>query len=232
MITLHTFGPRFGLPDPSPFCMKAMVLLKMAGLEFQTRSADLRKAPKGKAPYMEDKGQIIADSTLIRFHLEKNYGIDFDDGLSEAERGVAWAFEKLCEDNLYWAILHARWVKDDNFNAGPKEFFEAIPAPIRLFLVPIIRRGVISNLKGQGMGRHTEAEIVEIAARGIDGIAGFLGDKPYLMGANPCGADAAVFSTVSGALVEMFDTPLIAATAKHSNLVEYRDRLMGEYFPD
>ena len=31
MITLYTFGPKFGLPDPSPFCMKALVLLKMAG---------------------------------------------------------------------------------------------------------------------------------------------------------------------------------------------------------
>jgi hypothetical protein len=27
MITLHTFGPYFGLPDASPFVIKAMLLL-------------------------------------------------------------------------------------------------------------------------------------------------------------------------------------------------------------
>jgi hypothetical protein len=32
MITLYTFGPYFGLPDPSPFVLKAEILLKMAEL--------------------------------------------------------------------------------------------------------------------------------------------------------------------------------------------------------
>jgi len=32
MITLYSFGPAFGLPDPSPFVTKAATLLKMAGL--------------------------------------------------------------------------------------------------------------------------------------------------------------------------------------------------------
>jgi glutathione S-transferase len=36
MIILYTFGPYFGLPDPSPFVMKAEVLLKMANLPFET----------------------------------------------------------------------------------------------------------------------------------------------------------------------------------------------------
>ena len=35
MITLFTYGPMFGLPDPSPFCMKAEILLKMAGLPYK-----------------------------------------------------------------------------------------------------------------------------------------------------------------------------------------------------
>ena len=60
MITLYIFGPKFDLPDPSPFCMKALVLLKMAGLEFNTDTANLSKAPKGKAPYMDDDGTIVA----------------------------------------------------------------------------------------------------------------------------------------------------------------------------
>jgi len=36
MITLYSFGPGFGLPDPSPFVTKAEVLLKMAELPYRT----------------------------------------------------------------------------------------------------------------------------------------------------------------------------------------------------
>ncbi len=36
MITLHTFGPAFGQPDPSPFVMKAMALLKLSGQPYTT----------------------------------------------------------------------------------------------------------------------------------------------------------------------------------------------------
>src|SRR5215471_11575809 len=82
MITLYTFGPAFGLPDPSPFVTKAEVLLKMAGLAYQTDLTGFRRAPKGKLPYIDDDGERIADSTFIRWHLEKKYGVDFERGLS------------------------------------------------------------------------------------------------------------------------------------------------------
>jgi len=102
VITLHTFGPFFGLPDPSPFVMKAETLLKMAQLPYRTDSGGFSKAPKGKLPYIEDDGTIIADSTFIRWHLEKKYRIDFDRGLDAAQKATGWAFEKMIEDNLYW----------------------------------------------------------------------------------------------------------------------------------
>ena len=61
MIILYTFGPCFGLPDPSPFVMKAEVLLKMANLPFETDTGGFNKAPKGKLPYIADDGEIIAN---------------------------------------------------------------------------------------------------------------------------------------------------------------------------
>jgi glutathione S-transferase len=105
MITLYTFGPGFGLPDPSPFVMKAEVLLKIAGLSYRVDSKGFSKAPKGKLPYIDDDGERIADSTFIRWHLEKMHKVDFDRGLSEEQRAVAWAFERTAEDHLYWALL-------------------------------------------------------------------------------------------------------------------------------
>ena len=150
MITLYTFGPAFGLPDPSPFVTKAEVLLKMAGLPYRMDTKGFRKAPKGKLPYIRDGEDIIADSTFIRLHLEKRYNIDFDEGLSPKERGLAWAVEKMCEDHLYWLLVYALWADDANFKRGPAKFFDAAPAPVRPFLKWFIRRRVKQALHGQG----------------------------------------------------------------------------------
>ena len=50
MITLYVFGPMLGLPDPSPMCMKAHALLKMAGHDYVVDTSGFNKAPKGKQP--------------------------------------------------------------------------------------------------------------------------------------------------------------------------------------
>lgn len=165
MITLYTFGPGFGLPDPSPFVTKAEVLLKMAQLPYRTDSGGFSRAPKGKLPYIADDGAIIADSTFIRRHIEKKYRIDFDPGLDAAQRATAWAFEKMIEDNLYWTVVHDRWMDDTNFRNGPMRFFDRVPAPLRPFVAALIRRRVRGALHGQGMGRHSDDEILALATR-------------------------------------------------------------------
>lgn len=233
MITLYTFGPAFGLPDPSPFVMKAEVLLKMSGLPYRTKPADVRKAPKKKLPFIKDTdGTVLANSTLIRFHLERAHGIDFDTGLSPAERGTAWAVEKLAEDNLYWVAMRERWLDDANFDKGPRQFFHALPAPLRPLIAAMVRREVKRNLWGQGLGRHAEEDLNAISARGIDAISDVLGDKPYVMGENPCGADAFVWPAITHLLCDFFDTPAGRSAAAHANLIAYRDRGMTRWYPD
>ncbi len=232
MITLYTFGPYFALPDASPFVMKAEVLLKMAALPYEIDTGGFNKAPKGKLPYIADDGAIVADSTFIRLHIEKKYGFDFDAGLSPPERGVAWAFEKMCEDHLYWAGLHARWMVDANFDKGPRQFFDEAPTALRPLIIAMVRRQVRRNLWGQGMGRHTTAEMEELVAPDINALADVLADKPYLMGDRPCGADAAIFPMIAHALCPRFETAIHTCAKQRPNLVAYNDRLMRQYFPD
>lgn len=233
MITLHTFGPAFGLPDPSPFVTKAEVLLKMAGLPYQKKRADVRKAPKKKLPYIEDEsGTVIADSTLIRFYLEHNRGIDFDKGLSPSERGAAWMIEKFCEDHLYWITLRERWLIDANFDKGPRHFFDPLPAPIRALVIAQYRRELRRNLWGQGLGRHSAAELEEIAARGIRAAAEFLGEKPFLIGDRPCGADATLWAFTFGLLTPFFESATRAVAEAHPNLAAYAERGRALWFPD
>ena len=149
---LQVFGPYFGLPDPSPFCMKAMVLLKLSGLDYQTEAGDVRKAPKRKFPVLIDNGKTIADTTFIRFHLENTYGIDFDAGLSDEQRGIAWMAEKLCEDHIYWIAMSERWMDENNFKRGPAKFFEDIPQPMRAGITWMVRRDIRRALHGHGIG--------------------------------------------------------------------------------
>lgn len=232
MITLCTFGPAFGLPDPSPFVMKSMMLLRLSGLDHETDTKGFNKAPKGKLPYIRDDGEVIADSTLIREHLERKYKIEFDKALSIKQRGAAWAFEKMCEDHLYWLVVQERWLNEANFNAGPRRFFKRAPAPLRPLVIAMVRRQIKRNLWGQGTSRHSDEERARIARRGIDAVADYLGDNQYFMGDAPCGADATIFAFSAGALCDRFNGPVREAALAHPNLVAYRDRMMAEFFPD
>jgi glutathione S-transferase len=232
MITLYAFGPAFGLPDPSPFVTKAEMLLKMAGQPFRIDTGGFNKAPKGKLPYIDDGGEKIGDSTFIRQHLERKYGIDFDNGLSAEQRAIAWAFEKMAEDNLYWTLVDARWLDDANFAKGPAQFFQKIPAPLRPFVVAMIRRTVRKRTKAQGMGLHTGPEIIALGTRSIDAIAEYLGSKPFFMGNEPTGVDATMFAFAAGALCPHFDTPLRTAAERHDNLRRYVGRVTARFYPD
>ena len=50
MITLYTFGPMFGLPDPSSFVTKALVMLKISGLPFKTEAGGANALGYGDSP--------------------------------------------------------------------------------------------------------------------------------------------------------------------------------------
>jgi glutathione S-transferase len=232
VITLYTFGPAFGLPDPSPFVMKAETLLKMAQLPYRSDTGGFSKAPKGKLPYIADDGAIVADSTFIRWHIEKKYRIDFDQGLDTAQRATGWAFEKMIEDNLYWVIVHDRWMDDANFRKGPIRFFDKVPAPIRPLVVALIRRKVRSALRGHGLGRHADDEILALGTRSIDALADFLGDKRFFFGPEPTGVDATVFAFVAGTLCPHFATRIRTAAERHDNLRRYVGRMTARFYPE
>ena len=228
MIVLYGFGPLFALPDPSPFVMKTEVQLKMAGVRYAKERGAPPSAPKGKIPYIDDAGQKIGDSTFIRAHIEDTRGINLDRGLSADERARAWAVERMLEDHLYFALLHFRWMIDENFATGPALFFKGAPDSVR----DGARERVKQNLFSHGLGRHSDGEIVKLASRSLASLAATLNGKPYLFGNEPCGADATAFGMVAVILTPHFDTPLRDAALSHKNLVSYSERMMERYYPE
>jgi len=207
-----------------------MLLLKFAGLAYGEDRGGFGKAPKGKLPYINDDGLIVADSTCIRFHIDKKYGFDFDAQLTPEQRAVAWAIEKMCEEHLYFALVATRWLDDANFAKRPAQFFRTVPVPLRPVVQGMVRRKVAKTLRLQGFGRHTPAERDELAMADIDAPAALTGDRAFLMGEKPCGVDATAFAFVASFLTPVSDTPIRTAAERHANLVGYRDRILRLYF--
>lgn len=231
MLTLYGFGEAFGLPDASPYVMKAEVQMKMAGLGYLKAEGDLAQAPKGKLPYIDDAGQVVADSTFIRAYLERAYGFDLDEGLNDRERAVAWAAERMIEDHLGWALGYARWLIPENFERGPAHFFDAAPEPLRTQLQTETLEEVTRAMQAQGIARHSAKEITALAERSIRALSDLLADKPYLMGERPVGVDATALAFLSGLLCPHFDSPVREAALRYPTLTSYTDRMMRIFYP-
>jgi glutathione S-transferase len=232
MITLYGFGAGFGLPEISPFVTKSEVQLKMAGLAYRKQRAMPPASPKGQLPYIDDDGQSTADSTFIRAHIERKYGFDFDSGLDRPARAQAWAFERMIESHVYWALVGARWVDPDNFARGPAHFFDGAPEDRREKLREDAQFRVAENYLLSGLGRHAPDDDVDLAARSLLALSVQLGDKPYLMGEKPCGTDATAFGALAGILTPFFDSKLRTRAEEFENLAAYVERMMQQYYAD
>jgi glutathione S-transferase len=232
MITLYGFGAGFGLPEISPFVAKTEVQLKMAGLAYRKQKAMPPASPKGQLPFIDDDGQSIADSTFIRAHIEGKYGFDFDAGLDRRQRAQAWAFERMIEHHVYWAMVGARWVDADNFAKGPAHFFDGAPEDRREKLREDAQFRVAENYLLSGLGRHAPDDDVELAVRSLFALSVQLADQPYLMGEKPCGTDATAFGALAGILTPFFSSKLREQAEQFSNLTAYVDRMMQQYYPD
>lgn len=232
MITLIKYAPAFGLSDPSPFCMKAELLLKLSGLPYVNEIAgDPRRGPKGKLPAIVDDGTTIGDSEIIRWHIEAKYKIAFDKGLTEFEKARSHAFARMLEERTYWAIVYSRWIEPENWPAFSAALFAGMPPVLRNLIPPIARRKVRGYLKAQGIGRHSRDELYKMAAADIRAVAVELADKAFFMGPEPKGIDATVYAFMASIVEAPFETPLKAEALRHANLMAYCRRMKGRFFP-
>jgi glutathione S-transferase len=231
-LTLYATRAGFGLPDTSPFVIKTEVQLKMVGVAYDRASAIPPQAPNGKLPFINDHDEVVSDSTFIRAHVERKYGVDLDAGLDVRQRAEAWAIERLLEDHLYFAMVWFRWIDPENFAKGPAHFADGAPEVDRAQLRHDIQARKAVELHAQGAGRHTPARIAELGKRSIDALAQLLGDKPWMMGETHSGVDATAFGMLACVATPFFETPLRRAVEAHPNLIAYVARMMQRYYPE
>ncbi|WP_437655756.1 glutathione S-transferase family protein [Sorangium sp. So ce1182] len=232
MITLHCFGPMFGLPEASPYVTKTEVQLKLLGLPYRKERGRPDQSPKGQLPFIDEEGERVADSHFIREHLEKKHGKDLDAGLDARQRAEAWAIERMLESHLGAVSGYTRWLIPENFAKGPARFVDGAPEELRPKLREELLARVRENYRAIGIARHSDEEIVALGARSLAALSALLGGKPYLFGDRPAGVDATAFAVLAGILTPFFDSPLRRTAEGFSNLVAYTARLMREFYPE
>jgi glutathione S-transferase len=232
MLKLITYPAAFGEPSASPFCVKAMCLLQVSGINWTPKyTSDPRKTPNGKLPILIDAGVTIADSDAIREHLEKSFKTDFDKGLTPEQRAISRAIIRMVEEHLYFALVSDRWLDDGNWVHVKKEFFKGIPALMHGFISTMIRNKTRAQVTAQGMARHSVKEQTARAAKDIAAIKTLLGDKLFLFGDAPTAADMSVVPILRGIAKTPTKTGLRDLITNDQVLMAYLDRGREAMYP-
>lgn len=238
-IKLYQYAPAHGLAgSASPACMKLETWLRMTKIPYEMGGWPSPPPPKGKMPFIDDGGMLIADSTLIIEHLKRTRGVDPDEGLTAAERAVSHAFRRMLKENFYWVLMHIRYVEEPSWEVWKADLLGMMlppgaPDEARQNVVGIID-GIQKNVKDQlhahGLGRHTAEEIHRIGIADLTAVSDFLGDKAFFFGDRPTGVDATLYAH----LAQLFDMPFDSASTRFAksrqNLVDYCARMRAKFY--
>lgn len=226
MLELIQFPRHLGVMNASPFCMKVEVFLKLAGLPYRVndRTPPMR-LPKGKLPALRDGDRLVCDSQAIVEHLQQQHGAQLPPGLRQPLRGADLALCRLFEEDFYFCALWARWIDDAAFAVVAKAFFGSMPWPVRSLVATLVRRKMRQALLGQGIGRHSPAEIAARACADLDAAQQVLGERPFFGGDAPSVLDCTAYAFVANALFVEIDNPVRRHLQAMAPLVAYGQRM-------
>jgi glutathione S-transferase len=220
------------MPNLSPFCAKLETYFRFRGIPYDLRAADMRKAPKGKIPYVTlEDGRVMGDSQLVIEHLEEQQGPGLDAHLSPQDRALGRVVQRMLDEAYYFVGVHLRWGTDAAAAVLRPEFVKVMPSFLRVAF-PLVVRHVRKSLRAQGTGRHSPAEVEDIGKRDWDAISVLLSDKPYLLGDAPTTVDCSLYAFVVGSSRFPHESPLKAHLEAKNNLMAYRERIRARYYAD
>jgi glutathione S-transferase len=232
MLTLFQPLRAFGLPNPSAFCVKLETYMRMSGIDYEVAMGEPREAPKGKVPWIDDDGFVLADSGFIIEYLRGKYGDPLDHQLTEGQRALGHAIRRLVEDSLYFVSSYSKWAEDGGFKIYAAELFAGMPEEQLRTVPDMVRKRALEKLHAQGVGRHTRDEVYALGVQDILSFAALLGDRPYLFGELPTSFDASAFGVIGNLKDGPFESPARDAARETANVAAYIDRIRERYFSD
>jgi glutathione S-transferase len=231
MIELHTMTPSWGLPTFTPFGLKLIAYMRLAEVPFRIVVEDNpARGPKGKFPWIVDGETTIADSGFAIQHLIDVHGDRLDSWHSEEQHALAHALRRMIEESLCFSILYFRWTDEPAYLAATDEALRNMPAVLRALARPAIRRRILRDLWGQGVGRHRRTEVLRLGQDDLDALACVLGGRTWLLGDRPSAVDASAAAFLSVLLRPPLEYELATYARSHANLVAYERRMAEHCF--
>jgi glutathione S-transferase len=231
-IKLFQFPRRFDIPNLSPFCCKLETWLRITGIPYEVvDTADPRKGPKGKLPFIEDAGVRIADTSVIVDHLKKTRGVDPDARLDGAQRAIALLVQRTLEEHYAFVLAYTHLVRDEGFR-HTRARFDSVPAIVRPLVMRTVQGQIKQTLWRQGILRHSDAEIVESALRDWRAVLTIMGDGPFFFGDEPTGIDAVVFGALATSVLTPIESPIRDFLRSRHVCVAYAERMRARFFPE
>lgn len=230
-IRVYALPPIWGAPSPSPFVIKLLTFLRMAGLPYELPGlTGPPRSATGKIPYIElPNGERLHDSGLILDALTARYRITMDEGLSDEQRARSHALRRMIEEHTYFVGAHERWLTPAGYTATSKAYFAHMPAPMRLILPMILRRRIRANMFGQGIGRHAPNVVSAAGAADVEALSILLGDQPFFHG-HPTSIDATIYGFVAAWMSNPYESSIRAEASKYPNLVAYYEGMKAKYW--
>ena len=198
-IILYQFAGLEGLESGSPFCIKVHRALCAKGLGYKVVNvgspSEMKRINPGKnkVPVLEYEGGLTADSSRIIELLEQKHPDPPLLPQNPAARARVRLLEDWADEALYWFPVYLRWLDDDNFQVLARSFFAKLPPPMRWFVPGIVRRQVVKQVQGQGLGRLSQIEMLDQLEEHCLMLEQLLGADDFLTGEELTVADLAVF---------------------------------------
>ncbi len=228
MITLFTFPEAFGLRNVSPFCLKVEMAMSYLKLDFEIAlESDPRKGPKDKLPFIISDGKTIDDSELIFEYLDEVTEGGLFGNLSDQEIAVGRAFNRLCDDHLYWIMVASRWLDDEWFDNVKRGFFSYLPPVIGPIVSKLAQGQVRKTYNLHGLGRHTQVQQEQFAIRDLEAINSVIKNNGYIVGERLTAFDFGVASLLSGIYDNQPATWLSTIAEQFPDLKDYAQRVQA-----
>lgn len=181
----------------SPFCAKVRSVLMHQQARFETVNAmaprhwlALRRRGTGKVPALEIDGRMVVDSTDICHALHALFPERPVLPPEPRERALCHAIEEWCDESLYFIGLHHVWLHPANAAAVRRRF---AAGPLGWLVWRGYRRLIRHQVRGQGTGRKSAAQLDADLCRHLDAADALLGSGPFLLGDRPWLCDFALF---------------------------------------
>lgn len=230
-VELVQFRSAWGLPNPSPFCMKVEAFLRYNGIEHEVMvSGDPRTSPTKKLPMIRYKGEVIADSGEIIRRLSKDFQLDMNAHLGAVEKAEHLAMLHMLESHLYFIAVYSRWLVPENWEQVKKVFFWKNPNFFQKWIINKVQKNTESNLYAQGILRYSKERIFEMGVEDLSALCAYLGDKTWFGNEKPAILDLSAISFLANVLVPPMDSPMKRYVESQPTLVCYTRRSMQSLF--